>query len=312
MCFQLVITASHTDTHPPTDLHISDDGWATITTTSNFDVYLYDHLHPDADAVLGDMCPTPLVTLSARLEEAFILGDDVKAAERSRPISPPVGQRTDCAAGSNTLWTVLSSLSGGSGKDMPHLLYRRMSIVCFDPYDPNTYSGGVDSSAPNICPAVAQGQHSYAEGPYAPPSQTGLYSETDGYVHLHSQDGFPPPGPVQLTRSKTDPGTGSGALAPGNPEGGMLGQDCTTEVVGTGLRKRGLVSVSIKSFADTVDISTGGGAGGVDSRVACEGGHSLGGSVSASVLHDQQTGARSYALDDTYTSLGHRHLVDSE
>ena len=37
--FQLVIIASHTDTHPPTELHTSTDGWAFITTT-RFSLYI--------------------------------------------------------------------------------------------------------------------------------------------------------------------------------------------------------------------------------------------------------------------------------
>mmetsp|Transcript_7698 Transcript_7698/g.11421 ORF Transcript_7698/g.11421 Transcript_7698/m.11421 type:complete len:503 (+) Transcript_7698:81-1589(+) len=163
---QLTITASHTDTHPPTDLHVTDDGWATITTTSNFDVYLFDSLHaPDMDMDTSGSGPTPLVTLSARLEEAITVSDDKQLTDRGRPISPSPSD-TILAPSSMLNWltstlnmassaasslydTVSRSLGGGEYvHDMPTPLYRRMSIVCFDPKDPTRYGGGVDSSEP--------------------------------------------------------------------------------------------------------------------------------------------------------------------
>ena len=58
----MVITASPHYTHPPTDLLITDDGWAVITTTSNFDVYLEQDIADNADDH-----PEPLVTISGYL-----------------------------------------------------------------------------------------------------------------------------------------------------------------------------------------------------------------------------------------------------
>jgi hypothetical protein len=96
----LVIIASHTDTHPPTDLHATDDGWADITTTSNFDVYLHDHLHHALND--NDSHPLPLVTLSATLH---------------KPSLPPPA-------------ITISSSSAKSWSDLPLPFYRKMSVVC--------------------------------------------------------------------------------------------------------------------------------------------------------------------------------------
>mmetsp|Transcript_17947 Transcript_17947/g.33739 ORF Transcript_17947/g.33739 Transcript_17947/m.33739 type:complete len:428 (-) Transcript_17947:357-1640(-) len=119
---QLVITVSHTDTHPPTDLDTSADGWAFITTTSNFDVYLARHLHPSAEedtfstadesGADGSGC-APLVTLSVRLEEAL-------------PLSAAAQLECETSVAATPL---------------PY--YRTMSIVCFDPCDPTRFRGGL-------------------------------------------------------------------------------------------------------------------------------------------------------------------------
>lgn len=117
---QLVITVSHTDTHPPTDLDTSADGWAFITTTSNFDVYLAQHLHRSAEDTSctvdesgadGSGC-VPLVTMSVRLEEAL-------------PVS--AAAQLEC---------------GASVSATPLPYSRMMSIVCFDPCDPTRFRGG--------------------------------------------------------------------------------------------------------------------------------------------------------------------------
>jgi hypothetical protein len=121
--FQLVIIASHTDTHPPTDLHVTDDGWAYITTTSNFDVYLHDHLHHAPND--NDSHPLPLVTLSATLHEAIVIAD--------KPSLPPPGI---------TISSSSSSLAK-SWSDLPLPFYRKMSVVCFDPANPSSsFHGG--------------------------------------------------------------------------------------------------------------------------------------------------------------------------
>lgn len=127
----MVIIASHTDTHPPTDLHVTDDGWAYITTTSNFDVYLHDHLHAqdiydDSDNQL--VHPLPLATLSARLEEAIVIGEK-KDITSSLP--QPILTREESKAHIFKNWS-----------DLPLPLYRRMSIVCFDPVNPHIFHGG--------------------------------------------------------------------------------------------------------------------------------------------------------------------------
>lgn len=122
----MVIVASHTDTHPPTDLHVTDDGWAYITTTSNFDVYLHEHLHPQGDDLdLQSAHPLPLATLSARLEEAIVIAEKKEIPSTSAPLLSEFHDQT------TKHWS-----------DLPLPLYRRMSIVCFDPTNPNSFHGG--------------------------------------------------------------------------------------------------------------------------------------------------------------------------
>lgn len=268
---QLVITASHTDTHPPTDLHISEDGWASITTTSNFDVYLYDHLHPDEDSE-EDVTPSPLVTLSARLEEAIALSNDVTPSDTRRPFSSPVDQVSESSvrvADRDSLFQKIQSLLTHTPSDLPHPLYRRMSIVCFDPYDPSVFSGGVDSSATVTTIdsiSLSAGLSNYRDRDIEYNGE----NEADGYVHLRSSDSqsvFSSASatyeqPTVLSRSRTDPGV-YGNKHNNHRDGSLTTMDETglpamSSVGGsTGLRKRATASMSSKPFADSVDISTG-------------------------------------------------------
>lgn len=137
---QLVITVGHTDTHPPTDLHTSDDGWAFITTTSNFDVYLAKDLHADsersahagmAESDLGQNACIPLATLSARLEEAIPVTAEAQLERINFMKSLPNDQK---AAQTWSASPVMSST--------PEPFYRKLSIVCFDPCDPSMFRGG--------------------------------------------------------------------------------------------------------------------------------------------------------------------------
>mmetsp|Transcript_4040 Transcript_4040/g.6262 ORF Transcript_4040/g.6262 Transcript_4040/m.6262 type:complete len:341 (-) Transcript_4040:310-1332(-) len=152
---QLIIAASHTDTHPPTELQVTDDGWATITSTSNFDVYLSDSLHaPDACGSATDIIPAPIVTLSVRLDEALSLTEK-QLTDRKPPFSPPSSPCNSISTAPTlpspliSAFSISSSLYGSLIREkasaMPMLLYRRMSIVCFDPKDPTRYVGGIDA-----------------------------------------------------------------------------------------------------------------------------------------------------------------------
>jgi hypothetical protein len=130
-----VITASHTDTHPPTDLHVTEDGWAYITTTSNFDVYLHEHLQDSSEddytsTSLNPLShPLPMVTLSATLHEAIVIAD-----KRSESLLRPPPPTHDLKSSSSTIKT---------WGDLPLPFYRKMSIVCFDPANPSSsFHGG--------------------------------------------------------------------------------------------------------------------------------------------------------------------------
>lgn len=72
---QFTFTAAAAYTHPPTSLLVTPDGWAVITTTSNFDVYFRSDLHYG-----NDEHPEPLVTVSAVAEEAIPLSHSAKKA----------------------------------------------------------------------------------------------------------------------------------------------------------------------------------------------------------------------------------------
>jgi hypothetical protein len=72
---QFTFTAAAAYTHPPTSLLVTPDGWAVITTTSNFDVYFRSDLHHGSDEH-----PEPLVTVSAVAEEAIPLSHTAKKA----------------------------------------------------------------------------------------------------------------------------------------------------------------------------------------------------------------------------------------
>lgn len=130
-----MIVASHTDTHPPTDLHITEDGWAYITTTSNFDVYLHDHLHSQENH------PEPLATLSARLEEALVIGELKESNQHTTQsiISTSLTQQQQQSS---------STEKEENWNDFPVPLYRKMSIVCFDPSKPNVFHGGWTADEP--------------------------------------------------------------------------------------------------------------------------------------------------------------------
>lgn len=165
----MVIIASHTDTHPPTDLHITDDGWAYITTTSNFDVYLHEHLHPQE--IEGDDCdnqlvhPLPLATLSARLEEAIVIGEK-KDLKQSLP--QPILTQAESKAQTTKNWS-----------DLPLPLYRRMSIVCFDPTNPNVFHGGWTSAGVNEQNDTNDHNHPYWD-------QETVQTSNDGIICISS------------------------------------------------------------------------------------------------------------------------------
>jgi hypothetical protein len=72
---QFTITAAAAYTHPPTSLLVTNDGWAVVTTTSNFDVYCQTDLSGEDDGH-----PEALVTISALVEEAVPLSKNAKAA----------------------------------------------------------------------------------------------------------------------------------------------------------------------------------------------------------------------------------------
>lgn len=72
---QFTITAAAAYTHPPTSLLVTTDGWAVITTTSNFDVYCKTDLSGEEDDH-----PEALVTISALVEEAVPLSQNAKEA----------------------------------------------------------------------------------------------------------------------------------------------------------------------------------------------------------------------------------------
>ena len=72
---QFTITAAAAYTHPPTSLLVTTDGWAVITTTSNFDIYCKTDLSGEEDDH-----PEALVTISALVEEAVPLSQNAKDA----------------------------------------------------------------------------------------------------------------------------------------------------------------------------------------------------------------------------------------
>lgn len=72
---QFTITAAAAYTHPPTSLLVTTDGWAVITTTSNFDVYCKEAFSRE-----DDEHPEALVTISALVEEAVPLSLTAKEA----------------------------------------------------------------------------------------------------------------------------------------------------------------------------------------------------------------------------------------
>ena len=72
---QFTITAAAAASHPPTSLLVTPDGWAVITTTSNFDVYSKTDLSGEDDTQ-----PSALVTISAVVEEAVPLSQQAKEA----------------------------------------------------------------------------------------------------------------------------------------------------------------------------------------------------------------------------------------
>jgi hypothetical protein len=72
---QFTITAAAAYTHPPTSLLVTNDGWAVVTTTSNFDVYCQTDLSGEDDGH-----PEALVTISALVEEAVPLSKNAKHA----------------------------------------------------------------------------------------------------------------------------------------------------------------------------------------------------------------------------------------
>jgi hypothetical protein len=254
-------------------------------------VYLYEHLHPEEDCE-EDVTPSPLVTFSARLEEAIALSDDITSSETLRPFSP-VGNKSSSASSSSSLSLsslVLSvgrkvldkifTLLGQTPPVLPHPLYRRMSIVCFDPYNPANFSGGVDSSAVDPHASLTfSGVCEFSNDITTHNAEYAGSSEEDGYMHLrNSHTHSPTPTasaaacqepPIALSRSKTDPGIYSHQKPrdfPLAPAGGEHADSHSNLVVrravgmtSTGLRKRAMVSISGKPFADSVDISTGGG-----------------------------------------------------
>lgn len=317
----MIITASHTDTHPPTDLHITDDGWASITTTSNFDVYLYDDLHPDEDAE-EDCCPTPMVTFSARLEEAIAVKENMKVTETKRPFSPSTGNaptQPERTPSGSLLDVITSSLSMEGRPSLPHPLYRRMSIVCFDPYNPDKYSGGVDSSAIDPHASMYDMGHHDESGlhqSYRPDSSQSFVAgisrdEAEGYVYLHNRsDSNVSPysggdsrgedfAPVSLSRARSAPG----AMA--SSETSTLDQGIS-DVTSTGLRKRGTFATSAKVYGDSMDISTG-----------CDGVYGVGGHEEGFRGGPSPSSGTSPSMDDPHSYQSHPqsyhgHFINTE